>query len=260
MSAFDPKQTRAHSKNCLHLKRQVSLTGAAEVWNLRPLPGVVEVYLSGRFSMVSQKITTATTDNGEAFLELHYLEQNGSSTFVLDAYEVENVIELTAEVPGVQDSDIEVNLEGDMLTISVEKRARSDGKRTHFSERAYGSLQRCIKVPFAPDADSVTAEVENGVLSVRFPRVEPEQTRRIAVRGAHRELGNESRAIGATWDQKPAAENASAQTQVAGAAPRESTDETALTLTDVAGAAPRESAAEKRSTLTSRDWLNAEQT
>jgi HSP20 family molecular chaperone IbpA len=209
--------------------------------------------------MVSQKITAATADNGEAFLELHYLEQNGSSTFVLDAYEVDNVIELSAEVPGVQDSDIEVNLEGDMLTINVEKRAQSDGKRTHFSERAYGSFQRCIKVPFAPDADSVTADIENGVLSVRFPRVEPEQARRIAVRGTQPEPGHGGRAIGATWDQKPEAENALALTEVAGAAPRKSADENALTLTDVAGAAPRESAVEKRSTLTSRDWLNAEQ-
>ena len=191
--------------------------------------------------MVTQKITTATTDKREAFLELHKLDQMGTSAFVLDAHEIDNVIELTAEVPGVEDSDIEVNLEGDMLTISVEKRARSEGRVTHFSERSYGHFQRSIQLPFAPDADSVTADVENGVLVVRFPRVESERTRRIAVRAARPETDQQSRAIGATWDDESAAENE-------------------LTLTDVAEAEPRESTAEKRSTLTSRDWLNAEQT
>lgn len=210
--------------------------------------------------MVTQKITTATTDNHEAFLELHNLGQMGTSAFVLDAHEIDNVIELTAEVPGVQDSDIEVNLEGDMLTISVEKRAQSEGKRAHFSERSYGHFQRSIQVPFAPDADSVTADVENGVLVIRFPRVESERTRRIAVRGARPETGPENRAIGATWDEKSAAENELTLTDVAGAAPRESPAENELTLTDVAATPPRESPAEKRSTLTSRDWLNAEQT
>src|SRR4028118_2425028 len=116
--------------------------------------------------MVTQKITTAMADDHEAFLELHNLEQIAGSTFVLDAHEVDNVMETTAEVPGVQDSDIEVNLEVDILTISVEKRPPNEGKRTHFSERSYGHMQRAIQLPFAPDADSVTADLENGVLVV----------------------------------------------------------------------------------------------
>jgi HSP20 family protein len=191
--------------------------------------------------MVTQKSTAPATNNKEAFWELHKLDQSGSSAFLLDAHEVDNVIELTAEVPGVQDSGIEVNLEGDILTISVEKRAQSEGKHIHFSERSYGYFKRSIQLPFAPDGDSVSADVQNGLLVIRFPRVETERMRRIALCAARPEPGEKGPAIGATWDEKSATKNA-------------------LTLTDVVEAVPRESATQKTSQLTPGAWKDAEQT
>jgi HSP20 family protein len=169
--------------------------------------------------MVTQKITAAAADEQDAFLELpRKLDEKGRSAFALEAHETDNVVELTAELPGVQESDIEASLEGNILTISVEKRGQSEGKRTHFSERSYGRFERSIQLPFAPDADSVTAEVENGVLLVRFPRVETERTRRIAIRGAHSGTDHERRAIGATWEREPAPEMPLTLTEVAGPA------------------------------------------
>lgn len=169
--------------------------------------------------MVSHGITPVADDH-DAFLELpHKLDQMGKAAFLLDAYEADNVIELTAEVPGVRETDIEVSLEGDNLTISVEKRDQREGKQMHFSERSYGRFQRSIKLPFAPDADSVNADVENGVLVIRFPRVESERTHRIAIGGARAERDQDRSAIGSTWDKK-------------------STAEKPLTLTDVASTTP----------------------
>jgi HSP20 family protein len=121
----------------------------------------------------------------------------------LDVYESDGIIEMTAELPGVADGDIEVSLEGDILTISGEKREQHEGKNVHFAERSYGSFQRSIQLPFAPEPDRMEASSENGVLTISFPRVEPDQTHRIPVRGTRgveQDSGRGSRkAIGRRW-------------------------------------------------------------
>jgi HSP20 family protein len=123
----------------------------------------------------------------------------------LDVYEGDGLIEMTAELPGVADSDIEVSLDGDILTISGEKRDRHEGKKVHFAERSYGGFRRSIQLPFAPEPDRMEASSENGVLTISFPRVEPDQTHRIPVRGARgverEESGGSRRAIGRRWSQ-----------------------------------------------------------
>jgi HSP20 family molecular chaperone IbpA len=157
--------------------------------------------------MVTQKIT-ATADDGDTFLEINKLDQTGRSGFVLDAYEVDKNIELTAEVPGVRGEDLELNLEGNLLTISVNKRAPDDGKHTHFSERSYGQFQRAIRLPFAPEANSVTAYHGNGVLTVRFPRVETTSVRKIPITRLRPQPDQERRdqerpAVGSSWADEP---------------------------------------------------------
>ena len=165
--------------------------------------------------MVSQDITRAT-ENQDAFLELpHKLDESGRAAPLLDAYETDNIIELTAESPGVLESDIEVDLEGDVLTISVEKRGgKSDAKQVHFSERCYGRFERSIKLPFAPDPDSVEASVENGVLVLRFPRVQSQRTHRIRIGGTQAKTKDERGAIGSKWDNKAPEEEPLSLTQV----------------------------------------------
>jgi HSP20 family protein len=156
--------------------------------------------------MVTHNLT-ATTNDHDTFLELpHKLDQKGRAAILLDAYEADNVIEFFAEVPGVRESEIEINLEGDVLTLSVEKRGQNEGKRMHFSERTYGQFQRSIKLPFVPNPDSVEANVDNGVLVIRFPRVESERARRITVGAASSKTDEEPSAIGSTWNEKSAAE------------------------------------------------------
>jgi len=160
--------------------------------------------------MITQNITR-TADDADGFLEINKLDQTRSSGLVLEAHEVDRKIELTAEVAGVRSEDIDVSLEGNLLTISVNKRAPVDGKQTHFSERSYGQFQRAIRLPFAPEANSVTADHGNGVLTVRFPRVETTPIRKIAVTRlrpkTHEELRDPGRqAVGSSWPGKLAAE------------------------------------------------------
>ena len=165
--------------------------------------------------MVSRFLTPfggrSQPEEENTFLELpHELNQRSDEkgggrsirTPRLDVYESDGVIEMTAELPGVADGDIEVRLEGDILTISGEKRDQHEGKNVHFAERSYGSFERSIQLPFAPEPDRMEASSENGVLTISFPRVEPDQTHRIPVRGA-REAEESSRgnrkAIGRRW-------------------------------------------------------------
>jgi len=92
---------------------------------------------------------------------------------------------VTAELPGMDEKDVEVSLEQDLLTIKGEKKAESEREEegVKISERSYGSFQRVITLPFAPDPDKVEARFEKGVLTITLPRP-PEATpatRRIAI-------------------------------------------------------------------------------
>lgn len=94
-------------------------------------------------------------------------------------------LEVTAELPGVDEKDISVELLDDALTIKGEKKLEKDEKKDNFHvmERSYGMFQRIIPLPFAPKSDAVKAEFTKGVLKVSLVRP-PEaaaKTQKIAV-------------------------------------------------------------------------------
>lgn len=104
----------------------------------------------------------------------------------MDVSETENEIRITAELPGVTDQDIDVSLDGDVLTIRGEKKfERQDDKENfHFMERSYGSFQRALRLPYPVDPEQVRASFENGVLTVTVPKsVQQQRSRRIQVQG-----------------------------------------------------------------------------
>lgn len=103
----------------------------------------------------------------------------------IDVHEIDNGLELTAETPGVSEKDIDLSLDGDLLTIRGEKHNERQDSHAHLVERSYGSFQRSVQLPFAPDPDRVEADFENGVLHVTLPRpAQQEKSRRIEVRGS----------------------------------------------------------------------------
>ncbi len=102
----------------------------------------------------------------------------------VDVQEDEQAIVISAELPGVDIGDIDVQLEGDALTLSGEKRARSDTalERYRLMERSFGSFRRTLALPFTPDPGSVTAEHAQGVLTIRIPKTaRVDESRRIPV-------------------------------------------------------------------------------
>lgn len=104
----------------------------------------------------------------------------------IDVHEDANEICITADLPGVRPADVDLRVDGDVLTISGE--SHHEGERNeagyHVMERSRGSFRRSLRLPFAPDMDQVRAECNHGVLTVHVPRHAQEQQRqrRIEVR------------------------------------------------------------------------------
>jgi HSP20 family protein len=105
----------------------------------------------------------------------------------MDIVEEEKAYKLTAELPGMAESDIEVEVSGDTLTLKGEKKQETERKETNFSlsERCYGAFQRSFYLPDGVDRDKVTAEFAKGVLTVTLPKSEAsEPARTIEVKAA----------------------------------------------------------------------------
>jgi HSP20 family protein len=104
----------------------------------------------------------------------------------INVQETETGLELTAELPGVAEKDIDVSVTDRTLTLKGEKREEKtvDEKDRHVSERSFGSFRRVMPLPFAPKPDAVEAHMDNGVLTVILPRPEDAgpQTKKIEVK------------------------------------------------------------------------------
>jgi len=91
---------------------------------------------------------------------------------------------ITAEIPGVDKNDLEINVTGDTLALSGERKLDKvpEGVRYHRKERSSGKFKREIQLPYTVDVKKVKATFKNGVLEVALPRVEAEKPKRIAVK------------------------------------------------------------------------------
>jgi len=103
----------------------------------------------------------------------------------IDVREDERELCVTADMPGLKPSEVDLRLEGDVLVISGERKNEAERKdeNFHVMERGYGRFRRSVQLPFTPDPDQVHADYNHGVLTIRMPmRPEVERSRRIEVR------------------------------------------------------------------------------
>jgi len=86
--------------------------------------------------------------------------------------ENKNGLEVTAELPGVSEGDIDISLSDGILTISSEKKSEEtkNGETYHIIERRYGAFSRSLKLPYEPEEKDISASFKNGVLKVVIPR------------------------------------------------------------------------------------------
>jgi HSP20 family protein len=90
----------------------------------------------------------------------------------VDVVEDDKSYQITAELPGLGEKDIEVQYSDGVLTLKGEKREEKEEKKTDYyvSERRYGSFRRAFQVPDDVDADKIEANFKNGVLTLSLPK------------------------------------------------------------------------------------------
>jgi HSP20 family protein len=90
----------------------------------------------------------------------------------IDVSETETTLTVTAELPGMEEKDIQITMDRDALILSGEKKTdlEEKGKNFHKVERSYGSFQRVIPLVSEVDADKVEAAFKNGVLTITCPK------------------------------------------------------------------------------------------
>ena len=103
----------------------------------------------------------------------------------IDIAESKKAYRISVEVPGVEENELELNVEGDTLIISGEKRQEheDDEEGFHRVERSYGSFRRLLSLPEDADVDGIEASFRKGVLKIKVPRRESSQSsaRRIEI-------------------------------------------------------------------------------
>ena len=90
----------------------------------------------------------------------------------VDIAERDDAFEITAELPGLTEKDVDVSHANGTLTIKGEKKAEKEEKKKDYylSERRYGAFQRAFAIPEGVDADRIDAKFKNGVLAVTLPK------------------------------------------------------------------------------------------
>ncbi len=113
----------------------------------------------------------------------------------VEVMEKENAYVIKAELPGVNEEDVEVSLTGDVLTISGEKEEESEEERKgyYYSESSYGSFSRSLTIPSNIDADNIEAYYNNGVLEINLPKTSEAKPKRVRVTARKKEAVVKSR-------------------------------------------------------------------
>ncbi len=111
------------------------------------------------------------------------VEDKVTGVIVLQDYEDENAIVLTAELPGVEKEDLYVDTKGKLVTLGGER--KSDEKITdehsYRRERNYGKFERSFNLPFEINTEKVTATFNNGILKLEIPKPEEETTSKVTI-------------------------------------------------------------------------------
>jgi HSP20 family protein len=96
----------------------------------------------------------------------------GTTMPAVEIVETDNAYELKAEVPGLDEKDVEVTLSDDVLTIKGEKKEERDEEKAgvRYSERRFGSFERSFRLPETVEQDKIAASFKNGVLTVTLPK------------------------------------------------------------------------------------------
>jgi len=101
----------------------------------------------------------------------------------VDIYETENEVVVKADLPEVQEKDIDVRVENNTLTIRGERKFENEVHQENYLrvERAYGTFTRSFSLPNTVNTEAIRAEYQNGVLSVHMPKREETKPKQVKI-------------------------------------------------------------------------------
>ena len=128
-----------------------------------------------RFNRLFNEAFSKAFDQGETGMR--------SWTPAVDIYESEHDLVLKAELPGVDPKDVDVRVEDGSLFLKGERKFEKEVKEEayHRVERSYGSFTRTFTLPSSVDAEKVSAEYKDGVLTLRMPKKEEAKPKTIKI-------------------------------------------------------------------------------
>lgn len=102
----------------------------------------------------------------------------------LDVAENDKEVTVRAEVPGIEPQDLDIQVTGNQLILSGEKKESFETREEDYyhSERRFGTFRRVVPLPAGVDADNVTADYDRGVLTIRMPKLAGVKPKQIQVR------------------------------------------------------------------------------
>ena len=103
----------------------------------------------------------------------------------MDVVETDDHFVLRADLPGMSEEDVSIELEDTTLTVTGERKAEHEAKGEGYYrvERAFGAFSRTLTLPQGIDPEAVTASFDRGVLEIRVPKPEERKPRRISIGG-----------------------------------------------------------------------------
>lgn len=121
----------------------------------------------------------------------------------LELSESDQEVVVRAELPGMNAEDIDVRIDGNLLTISGEKKEEFEDRKggNYRSERRYGMFRRSVELPPGTKSDQVAAEFEKGVLTLRMPKDQAAASRKIEIKGAAKSAAEPRKEAGARPEQ-----------------------------------------------------------
>ena len=120
----------------------------------------------------------------------------------MDVVQTEDHFVLRADLPGLSESDVNIEVEDNVLTVSGERKSEHEDKGEGYYrvERAVGSFSRSLTLPEGVDADGIQADFTNGVLEVQIPKPEQHKPRKVQI-----SLGGANKTIEASETSEPTA-------------------------------------------------------
>jgi HSP20 family protein len=101
----------------------------------------------------------------------------------MDVVETADHFVLRADLPGISENDVNIELDDNVLTISGQRRSEHESRNEGYYrvERASGSFSRSLTLPEGVDADGIQASFDSGVLEVKIPKPEQQKPRKVQI-------------------------------------------------------------------------------